>query len=173
MTLLQNKFLRLLLSTATLLGAIQIAALESDAEQEIKFQSDGGSTMRLEGESRIWVWTENVVVTQGSLEITGDEAILELDAETSEMLRVTVHGSPVTYQQQLDETGALVTGSSLTIEFYRDDVDQDLVIELTGEAKISSPDTTMSCASITYLADRDLIRDAEGRCQGSFSPSSN
>lgn len=169
----QNKALRLLLSATTLLGFTQSVALESDAGQEIKFASDGGSTMRLEGTSRIWIWTDNVIMTQGSLEITGDEAILELDAETNDMLRVTMHGSPVTYQQQLDDSGSMVTGSSLTIEFYEDDTDQGMVIELIGEASIASPDTTMNCASITYLADRDLIREAEGRCQGSFSPSSN
>lgn len=173
MSAFQNKVLHLLIGAMMVIGLSQVSALESDAEQEIEFSSDGGSTMRLEGSSRIWVWTENVIMIQGSLQITGDEAILELDAETGEMVRVTVNGTPVTYQQQLDNSGAMVTGSSLTIEFYEEEADQGMVIELIGEARISSPDTTMNCTSITYLADRDLIREAEGRCQGSFSPSNN
>lgn len=169
----QNKVLSLSLSTLMLSTLTPVAALEADAQQEIEYSSDGGSSMHLEAGSRIWVLTDNVNVTQGSLQITGDEAIIELDAESNELLRVTVHGSPVHYQQQLDNTGALVTGSSLTLELYRDNTDEGMVIELIGEAKIASPDTTMSCTSITYLADRNLIREAEGRCQGSFSPSSN
>lgn len=169
----QSKIRSLLLSALLMSALTPALALEADAQQEIEYSSDGGSSMRLEGGSRIWVLTDNVNVTQGSLQITGDEAIIELDAQSNELLRVTVHGSPVHYQQQLDETGARVTGSSLTLELYRDSTGEGMVIELVGEASIASPDTTMSCTSITYLADQDLIREAEGRCQGSFSPSSN
>lgn len=169
----RNNILPFLMSTIVLSALTPAIALEADAQQEIEYSSDGGSSMRLEEGSRIWVLTENVIVTQGSLQITGDEAIIELDAQSNELLRVTVHGSPVHYQQQLNDTGARVTGSGLTLELYRDSPDEGMVIELVGEARISSPDTTMSCTSITYLADRNLIREAEGRCQGSFSPSSN
>lgn len=148
-------------------------ALESDTQQEIVWSAAGGSTMRLEGNIQIWELNDNVNVTQGTLKITGDQAVIELDAESNDLLRVTVNGTPVNYQQQLDESGALVTGSSLSIEFYRDSTDEGMIIELIGEAKIASPDTTMNCAAITYLADRDLIREAQGPCQGSLIPSGN
>ncbi|GIT21729.1 MAG: hypothetical protein CM1200mP40_14110 [Gammaproteobacteria bacterium] len=42
-------------------------------------------------------------VTQGTLEILGDEAIFEYDANSNELTKVTVHGTPVRFQQQLDE----------------------------------------------------------------------
>jgi len=149
------------------------SALESDSEQAIDYKSDGGSNMRLEDGKRIWELLENVSVTQGSLQITGDRAIIELDAESNELLRVTVHGTPVNYQQQLNETGDLVTGSSTSLEFYEGELGQGMVLELIGEARIASPDTRMNCAAITYLADSDLIREAVGPCQGSLAPGNN
>ncbi len=165
--------LRSALLTAALTSYSGINALESDTQQEITWSSDGGSSMSLIDGNRVWELAENVIIRQGTLEIVGDRAIIELDGSSNDLRRVTVHGTPVRYQQQLDESGTLVNGSSLTIEFYEDSTDQGMVIDLIGEASIASPDTTMRCATITYLADTDLIRDAQGPCQGSLSQSSS
>ena len=169
----RSKYRPVLLCLTLLSVLTPSAALETDAQQEILWSADGGSTMHQEGNIQIWELNDNVNVTQGSLKITGDQAIIEIDAENNELLRVTVNGSPVNYQQQLDDSGAMVIGSSLSIEFYRDSIDEGMIIDLVGEARISSPDTTMNCAAITYLADRDLIREAQGPCQGSLIPNSN
>jgi len=158
------------ITCALALVALPCLALESDRQQEVQWSSDGGSTMRIEGNTRILELTDNVRVTQGTLQITGDEATFEYDVETSELLRVTVQGQPVNYQQQLNSGGAQVTGSSKTLRYFQDDDDAGTVLELIGEAVIASPDTTMNCAAIVYLADQDLIREAEGPCQGSLRP---
>ena len=173
MSLPQSELRCVLLCLALLASLTPSSALESDAQQEIVWSADGGSTMHQEGNTQIWELNDNVNVTQGSLKITGDQAIIEVDAENNEILRVTVNGSPVNYEQQLDETGAMVVGSSLSIEFYRDSSDEGMIVDMIGEARIASPDTTMNCAAITYLADRDLIREAQGPCQGSLIPNSN
>jgi lipopolysaccharide transport protein LptA len=157
-------------SIATLMSAPG-KALESDGQQEVQWSSDGGSTMRLEGNTRILELTDNVKVTQGTLQVTGDQATFEYDVETNLLLRVTVQGQPVNYQQQLDSDGAQVTGRSRTLLYYQDDAGGGTVLELIGDAVIASPDTTMNCAAIVYLADQDLIREAEGPCQGSLRPS--
>lgn len=153
-----------------LLLSVPALALESDGGQDVRWSADGGSTMRVEAGVRILELTDNVKVTQGTLQITGNKAIFEYDVESNELLRVTVEGQPVNYQQQLDSAGALVTGQSLTLLYYQDAAGGGTVLELIGDAVIASPDTTMNCAAIVYLADQDLIREAQGPCQGSLRP---
>jgi lipopolysaccharide transport protein LptA len=149
-----------------------ILALEADRDQQVLWSSDGDSTMSIQGETRILEMRENVKVTQGTLEIFGNEAIFEYLVSTNELTKVTVHGSPVRYQQQLNEDGNLVTGTSDTLVFYTDELNET-ILELVGNANIESPDSTMSCASIIYIADRDLIREATGPCQGMLSSQPN
>ena len=157
--------------TAAIAMAGTSISLESDKDQSVLWRADGDSTMSIEGDTRILAMTENVKVTQGTLEILGDEAVFEYSASTNELTRVTVHGSPVNYQQQLDEDGAIVKGTSDTLLFYTDEIGNETVLELIGNAVIESPDSAMSCASIIYIADRDLIREATGPCEGMLSTS--
>ena len=168
-----NNLYRTLIVLTAWMIAIGAAALEADRRQQVLWSSDGGSTMRMEGAIRILELVDNVRVTQGTLEIVGDEAIFEYDGDSNELLRVTIYGSPVRYQQQLDEDGALVTGSSNSVELYREQESNDTILEFIGDARISSPDSTMHCSAIVYLAERDLIREATGPCEGTLSPSGN
>ena len=146
-----------------------VLSLESDNIQPVLFSSDGNSTMKIEGNTRILKMSNNVKVTQGTLEILGNEATFEYSISTNELTRVTVHGTPVHYQQQLDEDGSLVKGTSDILLFYTDEFDNETILELVGNANIESPDSTMRCAAITYVVDRDLIREANGPCEGMLS----
>lgn len=163
----------LLSLVALLLLSLPVPALESDVAQDVRWSADGGSTMRVEGEVRILELTDNVKVTQGTLQITGDTAIFQYDVDSNVLLRVTVEGQPVTFQQQLDDSSTEVSGQSLTLLYYEDDAGGGTILELIGEAVIASPDSTMNCAAIVYLADQDLIREARGPCQGSLRPTDN
>lgn len=148
-------------------------ALESDNQQPVQWSADGDSTMRIEGESRILEMSTNVSVTQGTLKILGDSAVFDYSVTTKELNKVTVHGNPVHYQQQLDEDGSIVTGTSKTLSFYDDEIDGSTILELIGDASIESPDSSMKCSAITYIVDQDLIRDAVGPCQGALSSATN
>ena len=147
-------------------------ALESDTDQRVSWSSDGGSTMNIVGESRILEMNTNVIVTQGSLEIRGAKAIFEYQASSNELTKITVHGTPVQYKQQLDQNGAIVNGTSNTILFYTNDKDET-VLELLENASIESPDSTISCSAIVYIAEQDLIKEAVGPCAGALTSISN
>jgi lipopolysaccharide transport protein LptA len=149
-----------------------IAALENDKEQSVTWNADQAK-MNPEGELRILDLIGNVKVIQGSLEITGNHAVFEYGAADNELKKVTVVGSPVHYKQQLDMEKSMVVGTSETLMFYTDEVENQTILKLIGKANIESPDSAMSCASITYLADQDLIREAIGPCEGVLSPASN
>ena len=75
-----------------LVYANNIIALESDTNQRVTWSSDGGSTMNIEGESRILEMNTNVIVTQGTLEIRGAKAIFEYQNSSNELTKITVHG---------------------------------------------------------------------------------
>ena len=102
-----------------LCGLISLSAfaLESDKNQDVAWSLDGDLKMENEGNRRIVTMNNNVKMTQGSLQITGDMAIFEYDLTTNALLKVTVNGSPARYQQQLDGEEDLVQGDSETIHY--------------------------------------------------------
>ncbi|MBM87725.1 MAG: hypothetical protein CMQ41_05050 [Gammaproteobacteria bacterium] len=157
---------------AGVLSSLPLIALESDKDQQVLWSSEGDSTMSIIGDSRILKMNEDVTVTQGTLEIYGSEATFEYRVSTNELSKVTVQGNPVRYQQQLDTTGTLVVGTSDTLLFYTDALDQT-ILELIGNANLESPDSTMSCSAIIYVSDYDLIREATGPCQGTLNSQPN
>ena len=144
-------------------------SLEADKDQELVFSADGGSRMSIEGGIRLVEMSDNVIITRGTMEIRGDAATIEIIISSDDVRKVTVIGTPVYYQQQLDSGDAPVQGSSNSISFYTDEGDGSNVVELVGEAVIESPTSNFKCNSITYIAEQDLIRDTVGPCSGAFS----
>jgi lipopolysaccharide transport protein LptA len=138
-------------------------------KEKVSWSADGNSTMNIVNGIRLLNLNDNVRVTQGSLVILGDTAVLEYDEPTRELIRVTVHGTPVRYSQDLDTAGGSVKGNSNTIVMFSQDNTGETVVELTGDAHIESPDTTLNCAAIVYLPALDLVPNTTGPCVGSFS----
>ena len=146
-------------------------SLEADKNQELLFSADGGSHMSIEGENRLLEMSNNVIITRGTMIIRGDNATIRSLISTGEVSKVTVVGTPVYYEQQLDANDERVKGSSNSISFYTDDDDGASVVELIGEAVIKSPTSNFKCSAIIYIAEQDLIRDTKGPCSGAFSTS--
>ena len=156
----------------TSLLSLELIALESDSKQQVTWSADGNSNMRIMENSRILEMNTNVIVNQGSLEIKGDRAIFEYEASTNELRQVQVYGNPVLYQQQLDGDNNLVSGVSDSLIFYINDF-EETILELIGYAKIESPSSIISCSSIVYVVERDLIREAAGPCEGALGNRQN
>lgn len=146
-------------------------SLEADQDQELVFSADGGSRMHIEDGIRLVEMSDNVIITRGTMEIRGDAATIEIIISSEDVRKVTVVGTPVYYQQQLDSSDDPVMGSSNSISFYTDEGDGANVIELVGEAVIESPTSNFKCNAITYIAELDLIRDTVGPCSGAFGSS--
>ena len=154
-----------------LCGLISLSAfaLESDKDQDVVYTALGDLKMRNEDNRRIVTMNNNVKVTQGSLQITGDTAIFEYDLTSNALLKVTVIGSPARYQQQLDGEGDLVEGDSETIHYS---TGSETIIEFIGEASLRQPGTITSCVAIKYFADTELF-ETTGPCSGVLSSQSN
>ena len=151
------------------LSASKAFSLESDKNQELLWSTDGPSHMSNEDGIRLMEMSDNVIITRGSMEIRGDKAIIETIISSGEISKVTVTGTPVHYQQQLDTRDTPVKGSSNSISFYTDKDDGSSVVELEGNAVIESPSSNFQCKAITYIAEQDLIRDTVGPCSGAFN----
>ncbi len=161
----------LLLAAAFVAGNNPVNVSAQTPIGDVDWSADGNSSMRLEGDLRIFSMQDNVRVRQGTLSINGDEAVFEYSASSNELLKVTVVGTPVNYEQQA-ESGT-VTGSSETIILYREETTQETVLEFLGDAVVNSADSSMHCQAIIYLADQELIREATGPCQGTLNSSNN
>ncbi len=147
-------------------------ALESDNNQPVTYSSDGVTRTRTEGNIRFLEMSTNVIVSQGSMQITGDTVVSQYNIETDELIKITVQGTPVRYYQIVDEDQNEVNGDSDTLEMYTDAVTGETIIELIGNANIQSPDLSMSCASITYVSDTELVQ-SPGPCKGALSATGN
>ena len=153
------------------LSTTSSSSLEADKNQELVWSTDGPSHMSNEGGIRLMEMSDNVIITRGSMEIRGDRAIIETIISSGEVSKVTVFGTPVHYQQQLDSSNMPVKGSSNSVSFYTDEDDGSSVVELEGDAVIESPTSNFQCSAITYIAEQDLIRDTVGPCSGAFNSS--
>tara|TARA_B110000091_G_scaffold176960_1_gene192018 strand:- start:238 stop:732 length:495 start_codon:yes stop_codon:yes gene_type:complete len=160
-----------LIITLCYLSITSSFSLEADKDQELLVSADGGSRMSIVGDIRLMEMSDNVMITRGSMEIRGDTATIETVMSSGEVSKVTVVGTPVYYQQQLDSSDEPVKGSSNSITFYTDESDGATVVELVGEAVIESPTSNFKCSAITYIAELDLMRDSQGPCSGEFNTS--
>lgn len=154
------------------LGQLANAAADSEngsLSQDFGWTNDGEMTMATVNDIRTINLSENVVLTQGTLEIFGDLAILEFDEPTQILIKATIYGGPVRYQQEANSGDAGIRGTSDSIVLINEDSSGETVIELIGNAHIESPDSTTDCAAIVYLPNSELIRKATGPCAGSLS----
>jgi lipopolysaccharide export system protein LptA len=97
---ISNKW-RLAFSIAALCTAASAWALNSDKNQPINIQSDHGDFLsNTSTNNGTGTYTGNVVITQGSIRITADKAVLHMS--NGEIQTADITGTPATFQQQPD-----------------------------------------------------------------------
>ena len=143
--------------------------MAAQSQSPVNWSADGELLITIENNRRILRMRDNVRISQNSINISGSSAIFEYTLDTQELLRVTVLGAPVRYSQASESSAEPVTGKSDTLIFYDDELTEDTIVEMIGNAFIKSPSSTMNCASIIYVTERDLVREAVGPCQGALT----
>ena len=143
--------------------------MAAQSQSPVNWSADGELLVTIENNRRILRMRDNVRISQDSINISGSSAIFEYTLDTQELLRVTVLGTPVRYTQASESSAEPVTGKSDTLIFYDDELTEDTIVEMIGNAFIKSPSSTMNCASIIYVTERDLVREAVGPCQGALT----
>lgn len=131
----------LAISLALLLNASVLAQGQADFSQVIEINSEREF---FDLANNLAVFDVNVVIRQGSLEITADNLRVKRDASagTDEFI---ASGSPATYKQQLED-GSLIEAKAEQISY--DQVKQ--IITLRGQASVAQNNSVIQGNEIIY-----------------------
>ena len=141
-TLISSSLLVKSLSLALLLSGMNVAAaLPEDRKLPLDINADWSE---FSGGTPTGIYRGNVVLTQGNLKITADEAIFQL--KDGELEYIIATGSPVKIKDlpQANESWVLGEGGSLSYYPKRQ------VLELEKNAKIEQNKDTVSANKIIY-----------------------
>jgi lipopolysaccharide transport protein LptA len=150
-------------------------AAEISINDKVIWSANGKSSMKIIGDSRIIEMEDNVEISQGTMKVKGDFAVIEYLVSTGELQKILVEGQPVHYQQRIGLSNDLASGTSASLSIDKETGDTSTnaisLITLVGNATLQSPSANMQCAAIIYAAELDLIREAEGPCKGELESS--
>lgn len=125
-----------------------LGALSTDKDQPIEVEADTAELDDLNNKS---VYTGNVVLTQGSIRMTGDKMTV-YNTEDDELDTLIMQGNPATYRQLPDNSEVYDEAEAGTIEYYEL---QNLVI-LIEDAEVRQEGFQMTGNRIVY--DTELSR---------------
>ena len=148
--------LPLLLSLGTALGSAAAWALPTDREQPIRVQADSAE---LDDKQGVAVYRGNVVITQGTLKITGDTVTITQDANGDIEVFTSV-GKPAYYEQQPAVDKQIVKAYGLTIQYFA----ANERIILLDQAKVVQEGNTFEGEKIVYDTQRQIVN--AGRATG-------
>lgn len=147
MKLVANKFIVL----SALVISMPALALKDDTNQPINIESNNQS---LDMESSVVTFTDNVVITQGSILIKADKVVITRPEEKSNQKeKVEAFGNPVTFHQLLDD-GKPVDGKARKVYY---DLSSEF-LTLTGNAELKQLDSKINSEVITYDVKKQQLK---------------
>ena len=118
-------------------------ALSTDKQQDMEIEANSAEMDDIKG---ITIYRGNVVVTQGSMRITGHTLTVHFN-DNDDMELAIMQGNPATYRQRPDNSEADDEAESLQMEYY---ALKDYII-LIDKAWVKKPDgSRMSGSRIEY-----------------------
>ena len=140
---MKSKVIKSLTLIGTLLFSFSASALKNDTQQPINITSDNQS---LDLEKNIVTFSDNVVITQGSILINADKVTIIRPADNGGgKEKIEALGNPVTFQQELDN-GKPINGRASKVNY---DLGSEYLI-LTGNAQLKQLDSQIDAEIITY-----------------------
>ena len=126
-------------------------ALKDDVNQPINIVSDNQS---LDMEKSVVTFTDNVVITQGSIVIKANKVVITRPAEKSgKKETVEAFGTPVTFHQQLDN-GPPIDGKANKVHY---DLGNEF-LTLTNNAELKQLDSKINGSVITYDVKKQQLK---------------
>lgn len=145
---LTNNFL---LCCAMLSFSLPAFALKDDTNQPINIESNNQS---LDMENHTVTFTDNVVITQGSIVIKANKVVITRPDENSQKKEtVDAYGTPVTFHQILDD-GKPVDGKANKVHY---DLGTEF-LTLTGNAELKQLDSKITGQYITYDVKKQQLK---------------
>lgn len=125
-------------------------ALKGDTDQPINIDSGSQSL-----ENNLVIFSDNVLITQGSIRITADRVKITRQEGKKEV--VDANGSPVTFQQTLDN-GKPVKGKGNSVHY---DLGTEFLV-LSGNAELRQLDSFIRAEKITYDVKKQQLKASSG-----------
>ncbi|EFL78740.1 lipopolysaccharide transport periplasmic protein LptA [Actinobacillus pleuropneumoniae] len=138
--------------TALLSTSLSSYALKGDTDQPINIDSGSQS---LDMNSNVVTFSDNVVITQGSIKVTADKVTIIRQEGKKETLEAS--GSPVTFQQTLDN-GKPVNGKSNSVHY---DLNSEF-LTLVGNAELKQQGSFIKASKITYDVKKQQLKANSG-----------
>ena len=145
-----------LLLAMGLLSAGTAAALQSDSDQPINITS---ATQEADLNNNIAIFTGDVVIIQGSIEIHADRVeVYKAVPEKKQTTHIIAYGKPATFHQILDD-GKPVDALGKKLAY---DVDQKL-INITGDGQVKQLNSQINAENLTYGLEKGQLT---ANCKG-------
>jgi len=150
------KTLPFLLGLGTVLGSVSAWALPTDRDQPIHIQSDDA---QLDDKQGIATYKGNVIITQGSMKITGNTVTITR-TPTGDVDVFTSVGNLAYYEQKPALDKPIVQAYAVTIQYF---AAQDRII-LIDKAKVINDGNTSEGEKIVYDTVKQIVN--AGRATG-------
>lgn len=134
---------------ALMLHAGFAMALSTDVEQPVEIEADFAELDDAAGRT---TYTGNVVVTQGSMRMTGDKLIANFD-EDRQLVDVYLEGTPAYFKQTPDGGKQDIEGEGLQIEYHQ----PKSLLYLIDKARLVQGDRLFEGYRINYDTSRSII----------------
>ena len=157
---------RLLPSMIGLLAAMSstlLWALPSDRNQPIRIQAD---TAELDDRNGVAIYVGDVIITQGSMKITGDRVTVT-QTNNGGIDTVTSVGRPAYFEQNPAADKNVVKAYGLTIQYF---AAKDRVV-LLDQARIVQDGNTFSGEKIVYDTQRQIVNAGRANTGNITTPS--
>ena len=128
--------------------------LSTDSEQDIEIEAN---TAEMDDIKKVTIYRGNVIVTQGSIRMTGHTMHVYFD-KNNDMKLVVMDGTPATYRQLPDDSTVYDEAEALRMEYY---ALKNYVI-LIDQAKITQEGTKLIGERIEYDTVLSKVK-AEGK----------
>tara|TARA_B100001769_G_C21929813_1_gene501134 strand:+ start:149 stop:655 length:507 start_codon:yes stop_codon:yes gene_type:complete len=139
-------------------------AFESDSKEPIFLESDSA---KWDEESQVSTYRGNVIVTQGSMLLTGE--LLIVKSKNDKINKMVITGDKATYKQNTS-SGKIVNGEAKKIEHY---VDQSKIIFI-NKAVLTQSTNIVRSNKIIYKTDTENIlagnKDGKSRVKMILEP---
>ena len=142
-----------LIALSLVLLANSSIALETDREQPIRIQADAAMVDESQGAS---VYRGNVIITQGTLEVTADEveiytadsAVIQIIAKMDKASEKLAH-----YRQQVNEDADMVEADARKITYLV----QEERLHLSGDARLQQVEDIFTGELLYYDLARGIV----------------
>ncbi|TKD33234.1 lipopolysaccharide transport periplasmic protein LptA [Azotobacter chroococcum] len=151
-----HRALPLLFSLCSALGAASAWALPSDRDQPIRVQADSAE---LDDKQGVAVYHGDVVITQGTLKITGNKVTITQDGNGDIKVFTSV-GNPAYYEQKPAPDKSIVQAYGQTIQYFA----ENERIVLIDKARVIQDGNTFEGEKIVYDTQRQIVN--AGRATG-------